>query len=427
MNTEFASANPSTQAWAETYRKAINCHQSNLYEQAADLFGQLIGSGGLQGHLARFYHGQACRKAAEGHMATERFDRAEKYLRQAIESNPGSPTILGFLADCYVKQGRYANAAHEFSQLARAHDAPEPIKLKAALSLYVAGRTDRAIEILDELVADHPTSFDINLHLGTFLAAEGHTTRAIRHLTHACKLRPELPTCHWKLALAHGAAGHIPEAVDHLQRAHTLDPANNWVLMHLTVAVRQAKHYGMDVHVDLVKADPWQSDFNEQTIDQLAELIADEPEFVAAFLDLPQSELDEQIFSGLLRIIMRAIERHGEFADLHYHCSRVYQRLGQTEHAIAESQRALQIHPRFVSALVGLAKLYAQTDRRQQAIDRLHAAIGNGANYADVHYMLAELYREQGYADRARVHYRRALSINNEFSAAKQALADLAA
>jgi tetratricopeptide (TPR) repeat protein len=162
-------------------------------------------------------------------------------------------------------------------------------------------------------------------------------------------------------------------------------------------------------------------------LDKLAELIAEEPEFVSAFLDLPQTEIDDQIFSTLLKIIIRSLENHPEYADLHYHCSCVYHRLGKSEEAIRESEHAVDINPRYVSALIHLAKLYSNTNREQEAIHRLKNAVTHGANYADVHYLLGHLYHKQGFLDHARRHYQRALNLNDKFMAAKEALASLAA
>jgi len=124
---------------------------------------------------------------------------------------------------------------------------------------------------------------------------------------------------------------------------------------------------------------------------------------------------------------MHALDKHGDFADLRYYCSCVYRRLGRIADAIEQSQRALEINPRFVKALVLLAQLYAQTDRHEQAIDRLQSAIAWGANYADLHYALGKLCQEKGYLAKARSHYRRALRINDTYCAAREALAGLAA
>ena len=74
-----------------------------------------------------------------------------------------------------------------------------------------------------------------------------------------------------------------------------------------------------------------------------------------------------------------------------------------------------------------MGKLYRDTDRTEDATTRLEQAIVAGAEYADVYYLLGNLYRDQGQVGRARSAYRRALAINNRYEAAQQALAALSA
>lgn len=415
------------EVWKAPYRQAISFYQAALYAQSAELFRQLTNAPGLQGHLSRFYFARACRREAEQQMALGNYHLASTYLNEALRSSPNSPTLLSFLGECCLRQGKYDEAGRQFAALAKISDTPAQVRLKEALSYYLAGRSAEAIATLEELVTIHSNSFDMNFQLGAMLAADGACDRAIRYLTEACRLRPEQAECQWRLALAHAAAGHIPESVHHLQQAHNLDPANNWILSNLTLAVHQARHFGLDAEIEVVPVDQLENKVADPSIDRLAELIVSEPEFVTAFLELPESGLDEQIFSAVLQILMRALEQHPEFADLHYHCSCVYRRLGQTDKAIEEGQQALTINPRFVNALIHLAGLYAETDRHRQAIDRLKSALAQGANYADVHYTLGKLYQQTGCREQACSHYRRALSINSGYTAAKEALAALAA
>ena len=49
-------------------------------------------------------------------------------------------------------------------------------------------------------------------------------------------------------------------------------------------------------------------------------------------------------------------------------------------------------------------------------------AIDAGGDYPDVHFMLGELYRGQGKREEAQGAYRRALTLNAHYSAARKAL-----
>ncbi len=409
----------------DAYEHAMALYKAGEFAQAADKLEPLITGTSLQGHMSRFYHARACRREAERLIEQGNVAQAVKFLQRGMTSTPNATQMINFLAECYLKQGDYPQAGRQLSRLSELNTTTPSLRLKEAMSHYLAGNANKSINILESLAEESPANFEINFTLGLILAEQEQTDRSVSFLTKACQLRPENVDAHWKLGLVQGLRGHLIESIRHLQQAHRIEPQNNWLLCHLTLAVKQAKHQGMDVQLETVKADTVKETPVDQSLDKLAELIAREPEFVTAFLDLPQTDMDDQIFSALLTIMMRALERYPEYADLHYHCSCIYHRLGKSDEAIRESEHAVDINPRYVSALIHLAGLYSRTDRDQDAIDRLKSAVVHGANYADVHYLLGSLYHKQGLVDQARRHYQRALNINSGFEAAKKALASL--
>ena len=95
--------------------------------------------------------------------------------------------------------------------------------------------------------------------------------------------------------------------------------------------------------------------------------------------------------------------------------------------ALRAGERAIRINPKFVRALIELARLYRAINRCDEATSRLEQAIASGAEYADVYCLLGELYHDRGETGRAREAYRRALLLNERYEAAQQALAKLSA
>jgi len=82
----------------------------------------------------------------------------------------------------------------------------------------------------------------------------------------------------------------------------------------------------------------------------------------------------------------------------------------------------VQINPKYVQALMLLARLYGQTDRWAAGVQRLERAIEAGADYPDVHYLIGQLYQRGNQVDRARGAYQRALAMNQNYRAAREAL-----
>jgi len=105
----------------------------------------------------------------------------------------------------------------------------------------------------------------------------------------------------------------------------------------------------------------------------------------------------------------------------------VLQRLGRSADAIHANERAVEIDPRSTRALIQLGKLYAQMNSPDDAATRLSQAIASGADFADVHYLLGNLHQKQGRILKARQSYRRALTLNEGYLAARAALEALPA
>ncbi len=408
------------------YKDAMGLYRTKQYPQAGILFDKLLNSVdnvSLQSKLIKFYHSRSWHKHAEQMITQGNYTSALQALQKSLKSIPCSSGLIIFLANSILEQQKQENESFdEFGNSQAAN------LFKQAASCYLSGKTQEAIEILtDELIPAYPSNFEINYYLGIILAAQDRPAEAIQYLTKAVRLRPESLDAHWKLGLAHASMSHLPEAIYHLQQAHNIDPSNNWILTHLILSAQQAQRFGLQANIKLNPIDDYDCISENYALDELANLIMAEPEFVTAFLELPRSAIDEEIFSDILRILLRALEHHPEYADLHYHCSCVYERLGKVENAIEQTQQALKINPKYINATIQLAKLYSQTNRNAQAIDRLKSAIANGANYADVHYMLGDLYRKEGQLIQAKEHYHKALDINENYAPAKEALQSLLA
>ena len=160
-------------------------------------------------------------------------------------------------------------------------------------------------------------------------------------------------------------------------------------------------------------------------MEELSRVIEENADFVDAFLSIRLDDVQEGLFAVLLGTIRVALERQPEHAELHFHCGRVLDKLGRRADAIDANEEAVRLNPRFTRALIELAKLYQATDRRIDAATRLEQAVAQGAEYADVYFMLGNLYRDRGDFEQARGAYGNALRINSEYVAAQEALATL--
>ncbi|NUQ47789.1 MAG: tetratricopeptide repeat protein [Phycisphaerae bacterium] len=160
---------------------------------------------------------------------------------------------------------------------------------------------------------------------------------------------------------------------------------------------------------------------------RLGALLAEEPELVDAFLTLPQTERDAELFAALESAVRAALSHHPEYADLRHYAACVQSRLGRLERAVEFERAALAINPGYVAARVQLGRTLAGLNRLEEAIVEFEQAVAQGGDYADVYFELGELHRQAGHTSEARQAYERALRLNQSFDRAQRALQSMAA
>jgi tetratricopeptide (TPR) repeat protein len=101
----------------------------------------------------------------------------------------------------------------------------------------------------------------------------------------------------------------------------------------------------------------------------------------------------------------------GGRADLHGYCADALRLLGRAQEALPHARRAAELS-KAPQALVRAGKLCANLGRRGEAAAMLEEAVQQGADWADVHALLAELHLELGHRAQARSHLEQALKRN---------------
>lgn len=421
---------------ARDYQRGLAAFETGRYLEAIEALTAVAEGNNLPATLAGFYLAQAHVQQGIVDLNDQRYAAAAAHFTEARRINPDSRGLSGYLARCYAAQNRFdlvasemqrsdASDASDGSANASRRDTTDPTRpIRLAHAFVRDGQLPRAMAVLQDAVEAAPHRADLRLHLALLHASIESFDEALALLERAAELAPLDADVQLHLALTLAAVGRTDEAVRHLSTAQRLRPYDAHVALLLTIAV-QSRQDGRKaaarapVRAVAAAAPSEESD----SLEALGDVMTSEPEFVEAFLSLPESDVDPQVFAMLAATLERALERRPDYADLHYHCSRVYARLGRTDSAIEKAGRAVEINPRYVQALIQLGRLYAQTDRREEAIDRLKGAIDAGGDYPDVHCLLGDLHRRCGDAPRARQAYRKALELNANYSRAQEALA----
>lgn len=421
----------------EQYRSGIAAYTAGRFQEAIDLLHPIVQPArGQDAHAAtrqwsgkgmpaRFYLAQAHYRLAVRLFEARRFPEATKHFQAAARYNPTGADYARFLAGCYIGTGQFELASQELGAMLRQQPDDAEIRIRLALTQCQQGCPTEAEATLREGIRRQPMHPELHYQLGVCLASQDNLGEAQKLFERTIALDPSHAGAYERLAQCCALVSRHERALAYLQQAHRLEPANARVALQLNLLAQSLLAAGFKVSVE------WQpavnSHYDQEAIERLGEAILREPEFVEAFLSLPETEVDCEVFSVVLAVLEQALRKHPEYADLHYHCGAVYRRLGHTREALRHAQRAVELNGNYVNALILLADLYGRTDQWLAGVERLEQAIRAGADYPDVHCLMGRLFQSGGQIDRARLAYRRALELNGEYSEAKEALAALAA
>jgi len=348
------------------------------------------------------------------------FAEAAQAFHRAQQLRSPEPSLPALLASALLP---FDGAAAADALASRMEDDPQDSvsRIRLALAKWSADQTEEAVSILREGLRQNPECPELHFQLGTLLAALADDEEAELRFSQTLNINREHTDAMIGLALCYGVRGDPRQAVNHLLRAQQNRPHDARIGLLLAQAVSAAAQAGHTVHPRAeIPTDNQVRD--TKGIEELARVIETEPDFVDAFLAIPTDAVDERVFLMLLETLHVVLARQPEQAEFHVHCGRVLARLGQSEEAIAENERAVAIDPNCARALIELGKLYHKTNRMWDATSRLEQAVRAGAEYADVYYLLGNLYRDQGQVHKARSAYKRALVLNERYEAASRAL-----
>lgn len=420
MGRREENANP-----GDHYTRGALLYSQGRYEEALLELEPLLKRDDLTGRVARFYCANANRAIGVEALRAGRFDLAERSLRAAVKSIGRDADLIGYLAGLYVRTGRYDRCASEMEKLAGRDSRETSVLRRLAQAQWRSGRrTDAHMTLTSALrrLGDH---CELHLQLGLFCSVEHRWSEATDHLARAVEADCTNGEARYYHGLALAASGDARSAVRSLRRAFELRPNDLMLGYQLAFAAKVAVRSGEGIAIRPPEHSLGPPSGSE--LRQLAQYVAGEPDFIAAFVALPATRIDTELFGALLGVVRMALVDHPEFADLHFHCSQILGRLGRREDALRQARQAVRINPRYVRALVQLATLCTELDRPDEAMGYLEQAIDAGADFADVHCMAGELMTRCNRTEKARRHLLRALQLNPRYVKAAELLSGIAA
>ena len=359
-------------------------------------------------------------EAAYGRLLDDARPNPSTY-QPALPNQKSTVAVSSGMAASLIGRGDPAAAVDQFDDIVTDDPGQITARIRHALTLWSSKKCDEAVASLREGIRENPECAELHFQLGTLLAAKAEYDEAELRFTQALNIDPDHTESLVSYSLCCAVRNAPSEALSYLRRAQARRPGDARVGLLLSQTAKAVRQQGLAVRVRAQMPNEHETD-DTRELAELVRIVETDPEFADAFLTLPADRVDDRVFTLFLRSLQTAISRRPENCELHHQCARVLDRLGRHDDAIKAHERAIEIDPKCVRALIALAKLYQKTDRAADAKTRIEQAIKAGGEYADVYYLLGNIYRDEGRVIRARSAYRHALILNKRYEAASQAL-----
>ena len=406
----------------DRYQRGMDLLRRRCFEQAARELASLWRRSDLVGRLSRYYSAVAHKEAGLEALNQGRNTAAEQHLRKAMSLAGGSGELVDYLCGLYARTGMAGDCVQTTEQALREDSTDVQRWCQHAQAQWQAGQRTRAYMTLSQGLREVGNHARLHLQTGLFHAAEGRFELARTSLEQAVSLDQADAKGHYYLGLTLAALRQAPAALGALQRACELAPGDLAALHQLALTARLS-----GVGVVLRPVDGSHCRENISQARQLARYVTREGDFADAFLHLPASDVDAELFGLLEQVLRIALAEHEDYADLHCHLSRVLARLGRTHEAIPHARRALAINPNYRLVQLHLGRLLLEAGQHAAGLEHLRRVLELGGEWPDVHTLVASALAREGNLTEARTHLGRALELKPHYEPAALALARLAA
>jgi tetratricopeptide (TPR) repeat protein len=405
------------------YTQGMLSYRRGDYQSAVKLLDSLSEYPGPLGSMAIYYAAMSNRALGIEAMRSSDFAQAERYLSAAVRAIGSRANLTEYLSACYARCQKFDKCSAEMEKAAESNGGPSEWR-KLAQAQWRAGMKTRAMMSLYKGMRLFGDDHQLHLQLGLFHACEERYDEAFTHISISVQSDCDNAVGHYYLGLTAAARGNCVQALRSFQRSFDLEPDNLMVARQLSIAADAVHQSGVHFVLRLPEAP---SDQESTPARQLARYITHDAEFSEALLRLPESEVDNDLFGVLAKVLAIALEDHDEYADLHYYASRTHERLGDMGRAVDHAREALEINPKYALARMQMADLCERTEHTDQAIEHITCAIECGADWPDVHLHAADLLSRCKRNEHAKNHLLRALELKPDYRQAHEALSLLAA
>jgi tetratricopeptide (TPR) repeat protein len=300
------------------------------------------------------------------HIRAGDLDQAASEFEKALALNPHDADALLGLAGIAALKGNRARAEHLVKvALASNPDFPPALAQLGDLRRD-AGDLEECVRLYREAVALHASAPHLYLGLGDCLQRAGQYPEAEAAFKRALELDPDSFTAVYNLGVTAFQQGREEEAIAHYERALEMDPGH-------PMAAATYNNLGT-VYLDRGET--------EQAIARWEQAVAASPAQFEARYNLAAQYLEQGRLNDAILLMEQAASLAPNHETLHTRLARAYMEKGRGEDAYRALSLVRRLYPDNWFAPLGMAVLFAATDRPEQAKPLLDEAFRLGGDVA---------------------------------------------
>jgi superkiller protein 3 len=293
--------------------------------------------------------------------------------------------------------------------------------LTEARGLLEAGKTEAAIEVLQNGSKNAPDKPEISYLLGLAYHQQRDYVHAVEHLSATIKAMPETEGDYRKaiqlLGISHYLLGHHREAIPYLEKTSRLIPDSDEITYALGVCyiqtrnpdksreafARMFKLQDSSAAAYLINAQMLvRQQFEELAEPELKKALELDPKlpqvnFLLGEMAIYHAQIDRGI--ALLR---KEIEINPAFALAYYWLGEAYTRQLKWDEAIAPLQKSIWLNPYFSGSYIVLGKVYLKKEELPNAESMLRRATQMDPNNFSAHHLLAQVLQRANREEEAK-------------------------
>lgn len=341
-------------------------------------------------------------------LAERRFTDCASILQRIDSRDPGNIEAMILRGDLLLAQGETPKAISQYEKVIQAYGRIPQVHYQLAVANVINGDTVRAMAHLTQTLAVEPEHADAALLMAELNLRRGEAVLAVSGISELLSKRPELTRAHLLLAEAHLAMRNPSQAVAIYRKLVSRFPNNPEVPVRLAVILAQQGN--------LAEA--------RKAFDLALERV---PDFVGAVEGLVEIDLREGKSDQAMERVLELIERKPQAAEPWSLKARIHLVKREDSEAEAALLKAIEIRPDFTTPYFKLVQLYTESNKHQQALERLNGLVSRKTNDIAALLLIGGIHDQLKDYPAARQAYEKVLVINPNQGVALNNLAYLLA